>query len=230
MNTWQTILSSAGISAFLSAGLVFFLREWISTRIRNSILFEYKTKEEKLKFKLQGELEGTKAGYKKVLDENQIRFSKLHAEQAEVLKELYQRLTALQANVKATITLPKFGHTEDSYHQEFNQASEAVDAQYDECRAHFLRNRLVLPESLAKSVEIFLQDTWTDFELFAAHNDQECLNESGPEERTMAGQERQRARGSIYRDNQELFREIEREFRRLLGIPDVESVEDVDYE
>jgi len=44
---------------------------------------------ESIKNKFARELEGFKAGYQKVLDENQIRFSKWHDAQAEAIKELY---------------------------------------------------------------------------------------------------------------------------------------------
>ena len=70
MGYWTTVLSSIGGSVGLTVLVGFLLRDWISTRIHKSIEHEYSVKEVKLKAELEGKLEGEKAAYQKVLDEN----------------------------------------------------------------------------------------------------------------------------------------------------------------
>lgn len=56
--------------------------------------------QESMKSKFDKELEGFKAGYQKVLDENQIRFSKWHDAQAEAIKELYSFLIIARDHIE----------------------------------------------------------------------------------------------------------------------------------
>lgn len=228
----QIILTSLGASTVLTTLLTFLFREWISTRIRCSIQNEYTTQQERLKSdlqsqieekkaQLQGELEGLRAGYRKTLDENQVRFGKLHVDQAEVLRELYKQLMTLREGSKALTTIPKFGGTREDYYEKYDQVSNAVSKTYGECKDYFLINRLFLSESLAKNIEYFLREIFENIDLFDVHNDQECLKEADNEDRRMAAQERQKAKHRIFRENQELFQEIERQFREILGIRDL---------
>lgn len=89
MESWQVIVSSLGGSVALNVVLAFLFREWISTRIRESIKHEYTIKERRLEAELEGKLEGLKAGYQIAAQDRQVRFSKLHAEQAELIKDVY---------------------------------------------------------------------------------------------------------------------------------------------
>lgn len=57
------------------------------------------TKLEELKLKLSKELESCKASYKQYLDENNIRFSWWHSEQANALKETFAALSRLQLSL-----------------------------------------------------------------------------------------------------------------------------------
>ena len=84
-NFWSTLSISVTGSVLLSGILVWLCREWISARLRKSIQHEYDVK-----------LEGFKAGYQKVLDENRIAFSWWHEKQAEALQEIYAMLVECQ--------------------------------------------------------------------------------------------------------------------------------------
>ena len=78
MEGWQTILSSVGLSAIACSILVWICREWISARLQKSIQHEYDVK-----------LEEFKAGYQKILSENETRFSWWHEEKAKAIKAVY---------------------------------------------------------------------------------------------------------------------------------------------
>lgn len=84
-NFWTTLGISVTGSVLLSGILVWLCREWISARLRKSIQHEYDVK-----------LEGFKAGYQKVLDENRIAFSLWHEKQAKALQEIYIILVECQ--------------------------------------------------------------------------------------------------------------------------------------
>ena len=237
MTLFQTLLATLSISTVLPIAITFLFREWISTRIRCSIQNEYAAQQERLKAdlqsqieekkaQLQGELEGLRAGYRKALDENQVRFGKLHVDQAEVLRELYKLLMILREGARGFTTLPKFGGTKEDYYEKYDQVNNAVSKAYSECKDYFLINRLFLSESLAKSIEAFLRETFENIDLFDVHNDQECLKYSDDEDKRMAARERQKAKHRIFRENQELFQEIERQFRNILGIEDLDHEEE----
>jgi len=54
-----TILSSAGVSALLSAGLIFLARNWLSERIKGAIKNEYDQKLESHKAQLRAQNDTT---------------------------------------------------------------------------------------------------------------------------------------------------------------------------
>ena len=83
-NFWSTLGISVTGSVLLSGILVWLCREWISARLRKSIQHEYDVK-----------LEGFKAGYPKVLDENRIAFSWWHEAQAKAIQETYSNIAEL---------------------------------------------------------------------------------------------------------------------------------------
>ena len=76
-----TITSSVVFSGFLTSGLIFLTRNWISERLKNSIKHEYDLK-----------LEVYKKETEYLQKKNYLRFSKLHEERANVIKDLYSTL------------------------------------------------------------------------------------------------------------------------------------------
>ena len=157
MESWKTILSSIGGSVALAGFLAFLLREWVSTRIRKSIEHEYSVKDAKLKAELDGTLVGLKAGYQKALDENQIRFSCLHADQAEASKTLYQLIHRTHSRVGAMVSLlanaPSDPDEADAYWRKQEQdAQDALNA----CNTFFHENQILLPEDICAEMDEFL--------------------------------------------------------------------------
>lgn len=91
-NFWSTLGISVTGSVLLSGILVWLCREWISARLRKSIQHEYDVK-----------LEGFKAGYQKVLDENRIAFSWWHNAQAKAIQETYSCIAELSFCIDAKL-------------------------------------------------------------------------------------------------------------------------------
>lgn len=94
MVDWGTVLSSVIVSAIGCSALGWLCREWISARLRKSIQHEYDVK-----------LEGFKAGYQKVLDENRIAFSWWHEEKVKAIKEIYNDLANAAFDLTFLLTL-----------------------------------------------------------------------------------------------------------------------------
>lgn len=157
MESWQTIVSSISGSVVLTGVLGFLLREWISTRIRKSIEHEYSVKEAKLKAELDGELVGLKAGYQKVLDENQIRFSRLYEDQAEACKTLYRLIHRTHSRVALLVSVLQNAPSdldEAKAHWD-KQEKDALDA-FNACNAFFHENRILLPDDVCAEMDEFL--------------------------------------------------------------------------
>lgn len=158
MESWQVIVSSLGGSIVLSAGVTWLLRVWISTRIRESIKHEYDVEMEKIKGRIQGEIEGAKAEHQKAVNENQIRFSKLHAEQAETIKTLYRMLhdyfyTLRQVCGQAPAN---DGESQTQLHVRFlKEWTDALD--------YFSRNRILIPLGLCVRLKFFFDEALSFF-------------------------------------------------------------------
>jgi hypothetical protein len=207
MSDWQVILSSAGLSVALPSILVFLLREWISTRIRKSIEHEYNEKEIRLKAELDGKLEGAKAGYKKVLDENQIKFSRLYADQAEAAKTLYRLIH--QTNWKMGVwvsawrqPLPANPNQLQAFHE--RRQKDSVEA-FTDCQTFFLENQILLPEDICADMDSFLQ-----IALSAYHD----FTNPDPENPSKWLEAEEAMRGPAT----SLKRKLEARFRELLGV------------
>jgi hypothetical protein len=91
-----SVVSSAVVSSLFFCALFFLTKTWIGERIKRSIEHEYAEKLEAYKAKLAAEnaieLERTRSALTIATTEHQIRFSKLHEKQAEVVAETYSRL------------------------------------------------------------------------------------------------------------------------------------------
>ena len=98
-----SILSSAAVSAALSASLVWFFRSWIGERLKNAIKSEYDLKLEAYKNELSTassrEIEALKAQLQIATSTHQIQFATLHAKVAETVAGVYSRIVKLRRSV-----------------------------------------------------------------------------------------------------------------------------------
>jgi hypothetical protein len=210
MEFWGTLWTSLGGGAVASAVVAFLAREWISTRIRKAIEHEYQVKEMKLKGQLDGELEGLRAGYKKVLDENQIRFSRLYAEQADAIKTVYQLLVDLESKMKTFVNPLQFAPKDPQKAAEFfdQQHKDATDS-YNECNTRYRKLRIFLPERVCQDIDKLLEIA------------RKAYTESRQDERDPEVEPFDAMRGPF----QSIRKQLEDRFRELLGLlPGIESV------
>lgn len=94
------------------------------------------------------ELEGFKAGYQKVLDENQIRFSGFYSEQSKAILELHQKLAELYIAMNVmTATVKSLPKDEAECEKYLDEEERKTGIAYNECMAYYLKVKLLLPES-----------------------------------------------------------------------------------
>jgi len=93
------VLASVGVSAALSATLLWLTKPWISEPLKNSIKHEYDQKLETHKAQLKAqsdvEIEQLKSRLNIAATEHQITFTNLHERRAEVIAEMYSLLKIL---------------------------------------------------------------------------------------------------------------------------------------
>jgi len=96
---WKIFFTAAGGTGAVVTVCVWPITIWLKKKIEADVQSKYDESLEKLKAQNQQELEGYKAGYQKVLDENQIRFAWYYSEKAKVIKELHTWLCKLNISL-----------------------------------------------------------------------------------------------------------------------------------
>lgn len=95
-----SLLSSVGVSGLLVAGLVFLAKTWIGERIRRDIQHEYDTRlashKAELSAQRDAQVERVRADLKVFAMERQVRFQGLYEQSAKAVAEIYSRLQRLQ--------------------------------------------------------------------------------------------------------------------------------------
>jgi hypothetical protein len=137
-NFWSTLGISVTGSVLLSGILVWLCREWISARLRKSIQHEYDVK-----------LEGFKAGYQKVLDENRIAFSWWHNAQAKAIQETYSHIAELSFSIDNKLSCA-------AQQPNCSDCDSAVKESYKKAKKTWEVNKVFFEEALnQKLTEIF---------------------------------------------------------------------------
>jgi hypothetical protein len=208
METWQVIVGSLVSSGVFSGLVVYVLREWMSTRIQKSIEHEYETKRIKMKADLDGQLEGLKSGYKRVLDENQIRFSRLHAEQAGAVKEVYQLLVDMEFKMKAMVTLQFAPSDPEEFNAFFKKQQQDAAESYHACRDRYRRARILLPQGICLEIDKLLAIARRAFN---DYNTSDTRTSHG-------GNSQDRAYEEMQGPFEEARKQLEDRFREILGL------------
>ena len=109
MECWETVITS-----FLTSSAFWGLLIW---RIKKSIQHEYDVK-----------LEGFKAGYQKVLDENRIAFSWWHNAQAKAIQETYSCIAELSfcidAKLRCAVRQPSCPNCDSAVKESYKRAKK----------------------------------------------------------------------------------------------------------
>lgn len=123
MGYWETVITS-----ILTSSAFWGLLIW---RIKKSIQHEYDVK-----------LEGFKAGYQKVLDENRIAFSLWHEKQAEALQEIYIKLVECQEKYI------NFFEIENTNTSKLIQEAKKIIKYYQKCYFIYKKYQIFIPDNI----------------------------------------------------------------------------------
>ncbi len=175
MGFWTTLLSSAAFSAAICGLVMWHLREWISTRLKNSIQHEYEVK-----------LEGYKAGYQRFLAENEIRFSRWHEEKLKAIKEVYSDLALAVYNLTFLLTLendPRWQADQDLKSQVRKTVADRYFSSLEPRFQKWLYHRLFIGDEEDKIIAAFtvkMSDVMNLYNYCMTTNDVDILKKEGP--------------------------------------------------
>lgn len=146
---WATFWTSLGSSALIGLGAAYgIVQTFFKKKIEAEVESKYAAALENLNAKNQQELEGFKAGYQKVLDENQIRFSKWHEDQAEILKNTYKKLLILHQSLANFIEGCRKGNHKNVQELEKDSTTIAFRKQMAETQEFINQNSLFFSDEL----------------------------------------------------------------------------------
>ena len=135
-NFWSTFGISVTGSVLFSGILVWLCQEWISARLKKSIQHEYDVK-----------LEGFKAGYQKVLDENRIAFSWWHEKQAEALQEIYAMLVECQEKYI------NYFEIENTNADKLSSEAKKIIKDYRKCFFVYKKYQIFIPDKILNQMK-----------------------------------------------------------------------------
>lgn len=211
MTAWEHITGLAegiggGVAAVTAAAWL--LRTWLGRKIQHQVEDAYKAKEQERqaaydrtladhRSKLSQELEGWKAGYQKAIDENRIRFSKLHEERATAIKRLFFHLANLEIATQCYAAEILQHCTADE------QCKKRVEKALTEFAGFFGENRIFFTENDCKLIERITAAVQTGY--FGSMN-------------PMDSHEFRQAMTAIKDNVPDLRRTLERDFRTAIGL------------
>lgn len=230
---WRTVGTGLGGAAVAALILAWFGKTWIGARIKRDVEDIYDAKQqqrqadfdrglEERKSELSKELEGWKAGYQRALDENQIRFSRFHAEQADAIKSLYARLVRMERKLRELVNPLQFVPEDQEARKEFhaNQRREFIEA-FIAFRDFFEESRIYLSPEVCGQLDTVLDTAHSVYVDFTVYDeDKDDLDGEGRKQRTRL---RIDAHKTMTDQFPSLRQELEDEFRTAMGM--VESTE-----
>ena len=221
---WKTLLSGVCGAGAATVILVWLGKTWIGERIKRDVEDTYKAKEqqrraefdralEERKAELSRELEGWSAGYKKALDENHVRFSRLHEDRATAIRDLYSHLIKAQTAVASLVFPARFDRVdEEKLRREAHEMFGKFCAFFNENRIFFTEADCVLIDKLTDIV----RGAYVDF---MAYDDKpNCLN---PADQQMRRKLQSKAWEAMKEGFLPVRKQVERELRAAMGMAEI---------
>ncbi len=217
------IVTSAGVSAALTAFLIWFAKTTISEGLKNAIKNEYDQKLEthkselkartdtdimthkaQLESQMSAEVEKLKSSLSIAAAERHIKFSKLHDERASVIAETYSLLSEFYGAVDNYVKVIE--HSEDMHRSERHVI--AVKA-HETLREYYIKRIIFLPQSTVEKLEKIHTDLVNHLSMFVIEID----SQGNPGNTEKRYEIYERMKGEI----KEAYKELGDEFRKLLG-------------
>ncbi|WP_247731124.1 hypothetical protein [Halovivax limisalsi] len=154
--------------------------------------------------------------YQAELSREEVRFAELHEERANVMKDLYGKLTEFDEDMRILVD-PIVSRGETDRDEKLDIAAESVE----ELRRYYLRNKIYLPPDVCETMDDLLKtyrDMFHEFALLRIHD----RKESALEERERTEKWLENWEDLTTDEVPELKLKLETQFRDLLGV-DIED-------
>jgi hypothetical protein len=211
------LLQSFGSGAIAGTAVVFLAREWISTRIKESIMNEYAMKFHAYKTEVEQqntiEVERLRNNLHLMAAEHQVKFSGLHEKRAETLAGTFERLHHLQRSVALYVAIDGDLDGRDSRRDACNQS-------LGELVAYFFPREIYLPSDVAERTATAIQRirrVANDWSIWV-HNENAQVKAGIPRE-PKVGQVWDESAVAINQEIPALLRDMAGEYRRQLEPP-----------
>lgn len=196
------------ITVFLSSTAITGLVGYLAKKIIDKYL-EHGL--EKYKADLQLDTEKYKSELKRIELEHQIKYSKLHEERAQTIKELYSFLIDLQKHL-ILFTTPFQGQDWTTDTERENDTKEV----FERINQFFLKNRIYLSLPVCDKIQGILTDSWGIIVQMSVTKRSAQYNTTGPE-KAQSLKEWQSLYSKIGKEIDTARLSLEDEFRKIIG-------------
>lgn len=224
---WNTVATAVIGGGAASAIILWLAKTWVGERIKRDVEDTYSARQqqrraefdralEERKSEISRELEGWKAGYQKALDENRIRFLKLHEDRVTAIKELYGLLVLAEEAMQVFVSPISLGPRDEKELR--NNAHKACN----EFSTFFTHNRILFSEAnceLIDKIRDLANSAYFDFTVdddIVATSPQ-AVGTSDDFIRTQRRTSQKKASESMTREFKTLKKQLESEFRAAMG-------------
>jgi len=214
---WPTFFASIGGSAVVGLGAAYaIVQTFFKKKIEAEVQSKYDEALANLNAKNSQELECFKAAYKKSLDENQIRFSKWHDAQAEVIREMYGMLSELK--IATTLLVDSiYPPNIDAEKIDKNNMDRYLEA-YKSSNLFYHKNKILFPEEHVNKLDALFKKVLLSS---TGHMMNKAMQKSQPEASELhfkIAKENAHSVGNILDD-------LRKEFRAILNGEEVQNAE-----
>jgi hypothetical protein len=203
-----TIISSAAVSSVLAGLLIWLTKSWISERLKNAIKNEYDEKLESHKSKLKAqtdvEIEKLKSSLSITAAKQGIKFSTLHKDRADVIANTYDLLKGVYLTLQDYVKI-----FEPAGDKPRDQRREIAVEAHSVFRDYYPKKLIYLPKSTADKLEAINGELVLTFNQFSFNVD----FQQGAGDAEKWNEIFKNMNGEM----QETLKELEDEFRKLLG-------------
>jgi hypothetical protein len=164
---------------------------------------------------LSGKLESHKKNLERIAAEHSIRFQHLHSERATVVKEMYEKLVTLDESLDST--LRRF---QAAGEESLEDKVSALSNNFNALRNYYLPKRIFFDEPLCELIDQILESAKGIFYDITTHavNPEDPSYQYARELLTERHEFWKKARGIHNNEVSDLKKNLENEFRNILGI------------
>lgn len=211
---WGESLTTLGISSILIAGLVY-LGKRISEHLFSRDLEKFKAE---LQMHNNVEIERLRSDLRVAAFSKEVRLLKLHEKRAEVIAELYSKLSDTHRVLLSLVNPVQF-----SGEASFEQKAAEADRSAAEFKRYFNEKRIYFEKSLCDEIGRFIQTLEESSRKFS------YARPGGPGEKYEKSVDIwQQAWDNLTKDANNIRQKIEDEFRMLLGSITIDTIKNSD--